>query len=228
MRIPLSVLALCAAASAGFSSFDLSPRIPYTGRIAGTVTLVTSGGAPVQPGADSSRQLPRSAPTTSELANVVISIKNAPAPASLPVTRVAISQRDESFDPRVAVITRGSTVDFPNFDAYFHNVFSLSRGARFDLGRYPGGESRSRTFTRAGLVKVYCHFHSGMSATIVVFDHPYYAVPSADGSFVLEDVPAGRYRLSAWHERMGENVTAINVTAGSTTRTSFTLRLDGR
>ena len=80
--------------------------------------------------------------------------------------------------PRVAAVTVGSTVEFPNLDSYFHNVFSLSRGASFDLGRYPKGESRSRRFTRPGLVKVYCHFHSDMSATIVVFDHPFYTAPS--------------------------------------------------
>jgi hypothetical protein len=140
--------------------------------------------------------------------------------------RTSISQRDESFVPRVAAITRGSTVEFPNLDSYFHNVFSLSRGASFDLGRYPRGESRSRTFTRPGLVKVYCHLHSEMSATIVVFDHPFYTVPSGDGKFVLSDVPAGEYRLSAWHERIGENVAPIDVKPGGTAKAAFMLPID--
>ena len=113
-----------------------------------------------------------------------------------------------------------------NLDAYFHNVFSLSRGGTFDLGRYPKGESRSWRFTRPGLVKVYCHFHSDMSATIVVFDHPFYTAPEPDGSFVLADVPAGRYKLAAWHERIGENVRTIDVTPGGTLKVSFVLPLD--
>ena len=117
-------------------------------------------------------------------------------------------------------------MDFPNLDAYFHNVFSLSRGASFDLGRYPKGESRSRTFSKPGIVKVYCQFHSDMSATIVVFDHEFYAVPAADGGFVIDDVPSGRYQLSAWHERIGENVTPVDVTAGGTARVTFVLPLD--
>ena len=79
--------------------------------------------------------------------------------------------------PRVVAITRGSTIDFPNSDPFFHNVFSLSRGANFDLGRYPRGESKSRRFPNAGLVKVYCHIHSHMTASIMVFDHPYFRIP---------------------------------------------------
>lgn len=191
-----------------------------TGRIEGSVTLVSPGGAPLQSGAYPSRRVTRQAPSPSELANVVVAIKNPPAALTVPVRQTTIAQRDESFVPRVAAITSGSTVEFPNFDSYFHNVFSLSRGANFDLGRYPKGETRSRTFTRPGLVKVYCHFHSDMSATIVVFNHPFYAAPAADGSFVLADVPAGQYDLGAWHERIGENVRKIDVPAGGTSQDS--------
>jgi plastocyanin len=203
-----------------------SARGPAAGRIEGTVTLVSPGGAPLQSGAYPSRRVTRPAPPPSELANVVVSIKDAPAPGSLPAGTAVIAQRDESFVPRVAAITTGSTVEFPNLDAYFHNVFSLSRGAGFDLGRYPKGESRSRTFSRPGLVKVYCNLHSDMSATIVVFDHPFYAVPAGDGTFALDNVPPGRYQLAAWHERIGENVTPIDVTPGGTARAAFVLPID--
>ncbi len=88
-------------------------------------------------------------------------------------------------------ITRGSTVDFPNGDPFFHNVFSLSRAANFNLGRFERGQSRSREFTKAGTVKVYCDIHSHMSATILVFDHPYFTIPELDGSFELPAVPVG-------------------------------------
>ena len=222
----LSVSTLCAFVAAAVSSVHPSASAVTTGRIEGTVTLVSPGGAPLQSGAYPSRRVTRPAPPPSELANVIVSIKDAPAGVSPSPARTTISQRDESFVPRVAAITRGSTVEFPNFDAYFHNVFSLSRGASFDLGRYPKGESRTRTFTRPGLVKVYCHLHSDMAATIVVFDHPFYAVPSADGSFLLDHIPSGRYRLGAWHERIGESISPIEVKAGAAAKATFILPID--
>jgi plastocyanin len=224
LRFACSTLCALALTAAWWAS--PSAHVPVTGRIVGNVTLVSPGGAPLQSGAYPSRRVTRPAPPPSELANVVVSIKDAPIAASLPVRRATIRQRNESFVPRVAAITRGSTVEFPNQDAYFHNVFSLSRGASFDLGRYPQGETRARTFSRPGLVKVYCHLHSDMSATIVVFDHPFYTVPAPDGGFVLDDVPAGRYELAAWHERIGENVTSIEVTPGGTARVTFVLPID--
>ncbi len=84
-------------------------------------------------------------------------------------------------------ITRGSTVDFPNDDPIFHNVFSLSSAATFDLRRYPRGQSRSQTFAKAGIVKVYCNIHSHMSATILVMDNPYFTIPGLDGGFELPE-----------------------------------------
>ena len=226
MHIRLASSTLCALVAAVVWTAETAARVSTNGRIEGTVTLVSPGGAPVKSGAYPSRRVTRPAPPPSELANVVIALKDAPAAAGLQTTRTTISQREESFVPRVAAITRGSTVDFPNLDSYFHNVFSLSRGASFDLGRYPRGESRSRTFTRPGLVKVYCHLHSDMSATIVVFDHPFYTAPSTDGTFVIDDVPAGKYRLGAWHERIGENIARIEVTPGGTARATFVLPID--
>lgn len=226
MHIRLASSTLCALVAAVVWTADTTARVSTNGRIEGTVTLVSPGGPPVKSGAYPSRRVTRPAPPPSELANVVIALKDAPAAAGLQTTRTTISQREESFVPRVAAITRGSTVDFPNLDSYFHNVFSLSRGASFDLGRYPKGESRSRTFTRPGLVKVYCHLHSDMSATIVVFDHPFYTAPSTDGTFVIHDVPAGKYRLGAWHERIGENISRIEVTPGGTARATFVLPID--
>lgn len=228
MPIRLACSTLCALAVTAAWWATASAHVPATGRIAGHVTLVSPGGAPLQSGAYPSRRVPRPAPPPSELANVVVTIKDAPAAATLPVARATIMQRNESFVPPVAAITRGSTVEFPNMDAYFHNVFSLSRGASFDLGRYPQGESRARTFSRPGLVKVYCHLHSDMSATIVAFDHPFYTAPAPDGAFVLPDVPAGRYELAAWHERIGENVTAVEVTPGGTAHVTFVLPIDVR
>jgi plastocyanin len=175
-----------------------------------------------------SRRVSRPAPKTSEIANVVVFLKDAPRHADLPVQHSTITQKDEAFVPRVVAITRGSTVDFPNADPFFHNVFSLSRGASFDLGRYPSGETRSKSFPGAGLVKVYCHIHSHMTASIMVFDHPYFRIPAADGTFTIDDVPAGTYQVSAWHERIGESLSSVRVDAGRTTRVEFALPVEQR
>ena len=139
-----------------------------------------------------------------EIKNVVVYLKDAAFRGALPTARHEIRQLNESFMPRVLAITRGSTVDFPNGDPFFHNVFSLSGAATFDLGRYPQGQTREQQFTKPGLVKVYCHIHSHMSATILVLDHPYFTVPDLDGTFTLPDVPAGQYTIVGWHERVGE------------------------
>ena len=127
--------------------------------------------------------------------------------------------------PHVVAITRGSTVDFPNDDPIFHNVFSLSSAATFDLRRYPPGQSRSETFTKAGLVKV-CHIHSHMSATILVLDHPYFTIPNLDGSFELPNVPPGQYTLVGWHERVGEHTATIDVEAGKPASINFSLPVE--
>ena len=87
---------------------------------------------------------------------------------------------------------------------------------------------RSRRFTTAGLVKVYCHLHSHMSASIMVFDHPYFRIPTSEGRLTLDDVPAGTYRISAWHERIGESVHDVRVEAGRTARVEFILPVEAR
>lgn len=195
---------------------------PY-GRITGLVHLTALSGTPLRSGAYPSRQVNRTTPAAAEIANVVVFVKDAPRQTNLPATRASISQRDEAFVPRVTAITRDSTIEFPNFDPYFHNVFSLSRGATFDLGRFRSGDKRERTFPRAGVIKVYCHIHSEMAATIMVFDHRLYATPGGDGRFAIEAVPAGTYRLSAWHERIGETTRSVTVAAGEEARVEFSL-----
>ena len=197
-----------------------------TGRIEGTVRLVAPPGAPIPSGAYPSRRVSPPPQRASEIANVVVYLKDAARAALLPAIRAQMRQEDEGFVPRLVAVTRGSTVEFPNADPFFHNVFSLSRGATFDLGRYPRGESRSRTFSRPGLIKVYCHLHSQMSASIMVFDHPHFVIPETDGHFTLADVPAGEYRLSAWHERIGESAKSIVVEAGRIVRIEFALPVE--
>ena len=132
---------------------------------------------------------------------VVMLVGKIPAPAE-PQT-IAIEQRNSRFEPDLAVVPTGSTVQFPNADAIFHNVFSLSGAQPFDLGFYAKGQSRPVKFDRPGVVQVYCHIHPNMYAAIVVTDSPWYGKPGADGQVVLKRVPAGHYRAEAWHKIAG-------------------------
>ena len=96
-------------------------------------------------------------------------------------------------------------------------------GAVFDLGRYPSGATRSREFTRPGIVKVFCHIHSHMSAVVRVFEHPWFTIPDEEGEFSIDGVPAGDRTLVAWHERIGERRDRVTIRPGQATTISFTL-----
>jgi plastocyanin len=223
-RIVLAVAPLLAALSIATAA----SQTPGAGSIAGHVTLTPKmKGRALPSTAYPTRAIGTHDPTaTSEIMNVVVYLKDAAFRGVLPTTRGELRQEHETFIPHVLVVTRGSTVDFPNDDPIFHNVFSLSSAATFDLRRYPRGESRSRTFPKAGIVKVYCNIHSHMSATILVMDHPYFAIPGADGTFELPNVPAGEYTLVGWHERVGERTAAVRVERGRTSTIDLALPVE--
>ena len=144
----------------------------------------------------------------------------------MPPVKGELRQEHETFLPHVLAITTGSTVAFPNDDPIFHNVFSLSSAASFDLRRYPKGQSRSQIFPKAGVVKVYCNIHSHMSATILVMDNPYFTIPARDGTFELANVPPGQYTLVGWHERVGERRAAVRVERGKITSVDLSLPVE--
>ena len=137
--------------------------------------------------------------------------------------RVMLRQRNKTFLPRVLAVQAGSTVEFPNDDDIFHNVFSLSSPTPFDLGLYRAGDTRMRTFTAPGVYRVFCNIHPQMSAFIVVTPSPFVTVASADGRFTL-DLPAGRYRLTALSERA--EAVSIEITASEGASTAPELTLD--
>lgn len=158
----------------------------------------------------------------SERRHVVVYARDA-RPQDVAPMRVAIRQRNESFTPRVVAVTIGSEVEFPNDDPIYHNVFSLSRVRTFNLGRYPRGDTRRVRFATPGVVKVFCEIHSHMSATVMVFNHPWFAVPGEDGRFELPAMPAGDRQITAWHERLGDTTLRVRVESGRPAAADFIL-----
>jgi plastocyanin len=205
-----------------------SGQAPDGGTIAGRVVLTTAvRGTPLASNAYQPRSVGSHQPARSpEIQNVIVYLRDPAHKGTAPVARHVIEQKNETFVPRVLAITRGSVVSFPNEDPYFHNVFSLSRASTFDLGRYRQHQSREQRFTKTGLVKVYCHIHSHMSASIMVLDHPHFTVPGLDGTFTLPAVPAGRYIIVGWHERVGERTGTIAVEAGRTASIDLSLPVE--
>lgn len=124
--------------------------------------------------------------------------------------RATMDQRNETFVPHVLAVMAGTVVDFPNTDKTFHNVFSLSKTKRFDLGRYAAGKSKSVRFDRPGLVRVFCDIHSHMSAYVLVLSHRFFDIADADGRFRITGVPPGQYTVVGWYE--GETRTTRDIT----------------
>jgi plastocyanin len=153
--------------------------------------------------------------TRGRLADAVIYVETIPdslAPAT-PQSEPQLVQENQSYRPRVVAVTAGGSVSFPNRDPIYHNVFSLSPTRRFDLGKYPRGQTKHVRFERTGVVKVYCDIHSNMEAFILVVPNGFYTRPNDRGEFRLPSLPAGRYTVVAWHPDFGEVRTAVDVTA---------------
>jgi plastocyanin len=128
--------------------------------------------------------------------------------------RAEMNQRNERFVPHVLAIVAGTWVDFPNGDATYHNVFSLSKAKAFNLGRYAAGRMKSVRFERPGIVRVFCEIHSHMSAFILVFAHRYFAVTDDEGRYRLEGVPPGTYTVAVWNENVQGDPPRRTVTIG--------------
>jgi plastocyanin len=168
----------------------LAAAQPESVKVTGTVAVIREG---------------RAAAGKPDHSNAVIWLKavrgRAPETAPPGERKLEMRQQHKRFEPHVLAVLAGSTVGFPNLDPFFHNVFSMFDGKRFDLGLYEAGASHSVTFDRAGVCYIFCNVHPEMSGVVVVLDTPYYAVTNRRGEFTIADVPAGRYTLSIWHER---------------------------
>lgn len=167
------ILALCGALCAGQSA------------VSGTVRVRAQKGAPA------------------ENAGVVVSL----VPAGgfpieqLPKHVYRLTQKDKHFTPHLLVMTMGSSVEFPNKDPFFHNVFSVYEGTRFDLGLYESGTSRTVKFTKPGPSYIFCNIHPQMSAVILALPTPYFGITDNRGEFAIRGVPPGEYDLRFWYER---------------------------
>jgi plastocyanin len=186
-----------------------------------TLALATGAVAPLHAGAVSGvvRSVTK-AGGGSALAVVYAEPIDSAAPRA--ARRVTLAQKNKTFQPRVLAVPIGSTVEFPNNDGLYHNVFSLSAPQPFDLGLYRAGESRSRTFTAPGVYRVFCNIHPQMSAIVVVAPTAYATVAASDGSYTL-DLPPGRYRVTALSERAAPVTVEVTSTPGVSNAPELTL-----
>jgi plastocyanin len=126
-----------------------------------------------------------------------------PAPRNGP--EYMLVQKDKKFNPHILVVPTGSSVEFPNLDPFFHNVFSLFNGKRFDLGLYEAHSHRTVQFDREGISYIFCNIHPEMGAVVLALSTPYYGISKPDGSVVLHNVPEGSYRLNVWAENVAND-----------------------
>ena len=147
-------------------------------------------------------------------AKAVVYLENVPGTVMPPKQHAVIRQREKQFDPPLTVVVKGTTIDFPNEDKIFHNVFSVSRPARFDLGLYKSGTAKSVEMKRTGTVDVYCNIHPDMIAKVKILENGFYTITDAKGAFVIDGVPPGEYPVVAWLPSGDEAKGTVTVKAG--------------
>ena len=151
-----------------------------------------------------------------------------PPPTQKPSQIPQLVQKDKSFHPSLLVIPAGGQVEFPNHDPFFHNVFSLFDGKRFDLGLYEGGSTQFVRFDKPGVSFIFCNIHPQMSAVVIALSTPYYAISNGRGEISLADVAPGRYQIHVFHPSVSPDALhaverEITVTSGDTFLGTFSL-----
>lgn len=139
-----------------------------------------------------------------------------------PTSNWRLTQHHKSFEPHLLVVPVGAVVQFPNRDPFFHNVFSLFEGKRFDLGLYEAGTTREVAFDRPGVSYIFCNIHAEMSAVVIALDSPYFGISTRQGEIVIPQVPPGRYHMRVWYEAalpaaLDAMTREVNITADSST-----------
>jgi plastocyanin len=183
----------------------VNPRL----KLALSTSLLLAGSRSVAQGADVTAKFVAphtSHPRKAALNDIVLWLSPAddstPARTSpLPKTGYRLVQKDKMFTPHLLVVPAGSSVDFPNEDPFFHNVFSLFNGKRFDLGLYESGTHRAVRFDREGVSYIFCNIHPEMGAIVLALHSPYFALSAADGSVTIHNVPPGKYYVHLWSEQ---------------------------
>ena len=156
-----------------------------------------------------------------------LTVTNLVAPTNvLQVSTLKVAQKGAIFSPHVLPVMSGSKVEWPNNDDIYHNVFSDSDAAQFDLDLYKGNPpDKNVVFDKAGRVDVYCSIHANMHCIVLVLPNPYFATTDESGHFTLTNVPPGTYKLKAWHERLPADEREIIVPAEGAVRADFTLTI---
>jgi plastocyanin len=210
MRLGLFIGALSALTAAGFVAAQ-APAAPG-GSLRGRVEIRRVPPAPERrPGVTD-----LNSPGVRDVADrrrAVVYLETAPRGAfeDREAQRGRMDQRNETFLPSVLAVTVGSIVDFPNNDSTYHNVFSLSKPKRFDLGRYARGKSKAVRFDRPGIVRVFCDIHSHMSAFIIVFNHRYFDTTDSEGRYRIDAIPPGTYSVAAWHDGANRDTRVVTI-----------------
>jgi len=181
---------------AGVAMFaDIAQSAPKGGTVKGTVSVLSKGKA------------------KQDRSGVLVYLEGVPG-APPKQKNATVRQREKQFDPPLTIVVKGTTVDFPNEDKIFHNVFSVSRPARFDLGLYKSGVMKSVEMKRAGTIDVYCNIHPDMVAKVKVVDNAFYTITDKTGAFAIEGVPPGEYPVVAWLPSGDEVAGKVVVKAG--------------
>ena len=141
----------------------------------------------------------------------------------LTIRNPSVTQKGALFSPHILPVLLGTTVDWPNNDDILHNVFSFSEAAPFDLGLYKNPTIKSVTFEKPGKVDVFCSIHARMNCIVLVLENPYFAAVNDNGHYSITNVPAGTYKLKAWHERLPAQVNEITVPETGELKIDFTL-----
>jgi|SRR5580704_5680983 plastocyanin len=185
-RITIAIMILAALTWASFR-VRLAPAEDSHLDVSGEVTLLPQEGGALEK--DASRVVEWLVPAIQD-----------PASARNDAGKYQMVQREKRFEPDMLVVPVGSSVTFPNRDPWFHNVFSLYRGKRFDLGLYQAGDSKVVRFDRVGPSYIFCNIHPQMAAVILTVDSKYYGVTDKGGHTTISGVPAGKYRMHVWYE----------------------------
>jgi len=163
-----------------------------------------------------------------DASNAVVWIEGAKAAADGHANgKGEMKSAQKRFQPRVVAVPTKGTVEFPNADPIYHNVFSVSGDNRFDLGLYRSGASKSKTFDQPGLVRIYCNIHPQMVGFVMVVDTDFAVVTGPDGAFKFEGVPAGPRTVRVWHEEGLEAKEAVTVGAGPSSPLSIRIDVSG-